>query len=86
MLLLNYHEAFFTPGISPRVANSLKQIRHKPKSLIYPWRRPQRKHRLTIRVENFGFFFALAITDVFAMVSAVSSVKYQVSSIGCGAS
>ena len=56
-----YHEDFLTPGISPRLADSLKQIRQSPKSLIYPRRRPQRKHRLITRVENFGFFSARAI-------------------------
>jgi len=29
--------------------------------------RPQRKHRFLARVENFGFFKALALTDVFAI-------------------
>jgi hypothetical protein len=29
--------------------------------------RPQRKQRFLARVLNFGFFFDLAITDVFAM-------------------
>ncbi len=49
------------PGISPLLANSLKQIRHKSKSLIYPLLRPQRQQRLIIRVENLGVFFAFAI-------------------------
>jgi hypothetical protein len=29
--------------------------------------RPQRKHRFLARVLNFGFFKALALTDVFAI-------------------
>ncbi|OGI58285.1 hypothetical protein A3C60_02120 [Candidatus Nomurabacteria bacterium RIFCSPHIGHO2_02_FULL_37_45] len=56
-----------TPGNMPSLANSLKQIRQIPKSLIKAFPRPQRKHRFLARVENFGFFFDLAITDVFAI-------------------
>ena len=33
-----------------------------------PCLRPQRKQRLTIRVENLGFFLDLAITDVLAIL------------------
>lgn len=51
-----YHDAFLTPGISPLPANSLKQILQRPNCRIYPRLLPQRKHRLTILVENFGFF------------------------------
>ena len=64
-----HHDAFFTPGISPWLANSLKQIRQTPNFLIKPAFRPQRKHRRTSRVLNFGFFLALAMTDVLAMFS-----------------
>ena len=56
-----YHDDFFIPGIIPWLANSLKQILHKLKSLIYPLLRPQRKHRLIVRVLNFGFLFDFAI-------------------------
>ncbi|OHA32223.1 MAG: hypothetical protein A2928_01050 [Candidatus Taylorbacteria bacterium RIFCSPLOWO2_01_FULL_45_15b] len=56
------------PGIIPSFANSLKQILHKSKSLIYPRFLPQRKQRRTIRELNFGFFFERAITEVFAIV------------------
>lgn len=64
---VNYQDDFLIPGISPRDAISLKQMRHSSKSLIYPLFRPQRKHRRTARVENFGFLFARAITDFFAI-------------------
>jgi hypothetical protein len=56
------------PGITPREAISLKQIRHKPKSRINPLLRPQLKQRLTTRVLNFGGLFALTITDVLAIL------------------
>ena len=35
---------------------------------MYPFLRPQRKQRRTTRDANFGFFFDLAMTDVFAIV------------------
>lgn len=31
--IVGFKLLFFTPGINPSLANSLKQIRHKPKSL-----------------------------------------------------
>ncbi|OGJ09317.1 hypothetical protein A2356_00470 [Candidatus Nomurabacteria bacterium RIFOXYB1_FULL_39_16] len=62
-----YQEDFLTPGNIPSLANSLKQIRQIPKSRIKALPRPQRKHRFLARVENFGFFKALALTDVFAI-------------------
>ena len=68
MSLLNYQEDFFTPGISPRLANSRKQIRHKPNIRIYARLRPQRKQRRTMRVENLGFLLARAITEIFAIL------------------
>jgi hypothetical protein len=46
-------------------------MRQTPKSRIKPFLRPQRKHRRTILDENFGFLFARAITDVFAIFSGV---------------
>ncbi|KKP85427.1 MAG: hypothetical protein UR88_C0018G0008 [Candidatus Nomurabacteria bacterium GW2011_GWA1_35_8] len=67
MLLNRYHEDFFTPGIWPFDAVSLKQILQIPKSLIYPRFLPHLKQRRTMRVEYFGFFLDLAITDVLAM-------------------
>ena len=51
----------------PSFANSLKQIRQMPKSRIKALPRPQRKHLFFALVENFGFFKALALTDVFAI-------------------
>lgn len=68
MLQVYYQLAFLTPGISPRLANSRKQIRQMPNCLIYPLFLPHLKQRLTMRVENFGFFLALAITDVLAII------------------
>ncbi len=64
---MNYQEDFLTPGIFPSFASSRKQIRQRPKSLIYPCFLPQRKQRFTSRVEYFCFFFARAITDFFAI-------------------
>lgn len=43
------------------MANSRKQIRHKPKSRRKKRLRPQRQHRLTLRVMNFGVFLDFAI-------------------------
>ncbi|OGZ34177.1 MAG: hypothetical protein A2Y98_02485 [Candidatus Portnoybacteria bacterium RBG_19FT_COMBO_36_7] len=60
-LNLSYQLLFFIPGISPRLANSLKQIRQRSKSRKYPRLRPQRKHRRTIRLENLGFLLDFAI-------------------------
>lgn len=57
----NYQLDFLTPGISPRLASSLKQIRHKSNARRYPRARPQRQHRFTRREENFGFFLDFAI-------------------------
>jgi hypothetical protein len=65
--LYNYQLDFLTPGSIPSFANSRKQIRQMPKSLIKPFPLPQRNHRFLVRVENFGFFAALAFTDVFAI-------------------
>jgi hypothetical protein len=65
--LLTYQDDFLTPGILPSLASSLKQIRQRSKSLIYDLFLPHLKHLLTIFVENFGVFFDLAITDVFAI-------------------
>jgi len=65
---INYQEDFFTPGISPFPAISLKQILHNSKSRINPCLRPHLKQRRTIRVENFGVFLDRAITDCFAIL------------------
>lgn len=68
ILHLSYHDDFFTPGIFPSEAISLKQIRHSPKSLIYPFPLPHLKQRCTTRVLYFGFLFDRAITDFFAII------------------
>ncbi|OHA15977.1 MAG: hypothetical protein A3G52_04715 [Candidatus Taylorbacteria bacterium RIFCSPLOWO2_12_FULL_43_20] len=62
-----YQEDFLTPGIIPSLANSLKQILHKSKSLIKPLFLPHLKHLLTTLEANFGGFCDLAITDFFAI-------------------
>jgi hypothetical protein len=64
-----YQLAFIMPGISPLSANSLKQIRHTPKSRINPRGLPQRWHRLCLRTGNFGFFFAFSKKDFLAKSS-----------------
>lgn len=56
----------------PSLAYSRKQIRHNPKSRIKPFLRPQRKQRRTIRLLNFGFLSARAITDFFAILIKTS--------------
>ena len=66
-LILNYQLDFFTPGISPLFASSLKHILHNPNFLIKPCLLPHLKQRLIVLLENFGFFFAFASCDVFAM-------------------
>jgi hypothetical protein len=63
----DYQDDFFTPGILPSLASSLKQILQRPKSRMNALPRPHLKHRFVARVENFGFFAALASTDVFAI-------------------
>ncbi|OGI96707.1 hypothetical protein A2W67_01565 [Candidatus Nomurabacteria bacterium RIFCSPLOWO2_02_40_28] len=63
----NYQLDLRTPGSIPSLANSLKQIRQMPKSRIKAFPRPQRKHLFFCRVENLGFFKALAFTDVLAI-------------------
>ncbi len=65
---MNYQLDLRTPGSIPSFANSLKQIRQIPKSLIKPFPLPQRKQRFFCRVLNLGTFLLLAITDVFAMI------------------
>jgi hypothetical protein len=62
-----YQLDFLMPGISPRLASSRKHMRQILKSRIYARFLPQRKQRLTIRVLYFGFFFARAMTDAFAI-------------------
>jgi len=52
--LATYRLAFRTPGNSPDNAICLKQIRHRPKCLMYALGRPQRWQRLFLRTGNFG--------------------------------
>jgi len=56
-----YQEDFFTPGINPLFAISLKQILHNPNFLIYPRFLPHLKQRRTILLLNLGFLFDFAI-------------------------
>lgn len=56
-----------TPGSFPALAYSRKQMRHKPKWRINDLLRPQRQQRFTLRVENFGLRFDLAICDSVAI-------------------
>ncbi len=53
-------------------------MRHKSKSLIYPCGLPHLKQRLTLRVENFGFFCDFAICDFFAIlkIKAPNALQY----------
>jgi len=46
-------------------------MRQRSKSRIYERTLPQRKHRRTTRDLYFGFFFARAITDFFAIINKV---------------
>lgn len=68
-----YHEDLRTPGIIPSLANSRKQIRHKPKSRIKPCLRPHLKQRFTARTGYFGVFFERAITDALA----INNINYS---------
>ena len=68
LMKLNYYQLdLVMPGISPRLANSRKQIRHNLKSLIYALFLPQRQHLRTILVLNFGFLFDFTICPVVAI-------------------
>ena len=50
-----YQDAFFTPGICPLYASSLKHIRHIPNFRKYACGLPQILQRLYSRVEYFCF-------------------------------
>lgn len=56
----DYQLDFLIPGIFPSLANSRKQIRHKPNFPMNPRTRPHFQQRLTTRVENFGWRFDFA--------------------------
>jgi hypothetical protein len=62
-----YQDDFLIPGISPLLANSRKQMRHNPKALINPLRRPHLKQRRMTLLENLGFFRTFAFCEVFAI-------------------
>ncbi|OGN08347.1 MAG: hypothetical protein A2750_00855 [Candidatus Yanofskybacteria bacterium RIFCSPHIGHO2_01_FULL_45_42] len=78
-----YQLDFVTPGSKPALANSLKSIRHKPNFLKYPFFRPHIKHLFTIRLENLGLLFDLAIVDFLGMflrfTQSNSKIKNQIS-------
>jgi hypothetical protein len=68
--LPGHHQlAFTTPGISPLKASSLKQMRHNPKSRMYPRGLPQRLHLLCLRTGNLGFLLDFSIKQVLAKCS-----------------
>src|SRR3974377_686233 len=64
---LSYQLDFETPGTSPFSASPRKHKRHRPNLRRYPRGRPQIEQRLRCWVENFGFFFVLAIFAVVAI-------------------
>jgi len=68
MIVFYYQLDFLIPGISPLFANSLKQILQSPNFLINPCLLPHLKHRLIVLDENFGFIFAFASCDAFAIL------------------
>jgi len=67
IIFKNYQLLFLTPGISPLLAISLKQILHNPNFLINALFFPHLKHLLVILVENLGSFSDFAIDDFFAI-------------------
>lgn len=77
LFIIIYQLLLRTPGISPLLASSRKQIRQMPNFLRYPRFRPHFQQRRTVRVENFGFLAARALTDVFAMFAFERSEKLQ---------
>src|ERR1039458_3221872 len=66
---LPYQLDFMTPGISPFRARPRKHRRQIPNLRRKARGRPQIWQRLCCRTGNLGFLFALAILDVFAIVS-----------------
>jgi len=65
---VHYQLALVTPGICPRWAKFLKQIRQIPNLLNNPRERPQRLQRFFARVENFGSRFNLSSQLFFAIL------------------
>ena len=77
---IHYQEALVTPGISPRVASSRKQILQRRKSRIKAPFRPHFQQRLITRVENLGLtklLSAFAIKDFLAI--SLGGSKPQIS-------
>src|SRR4029077_6836999 len=62
-----YHEAFVTPGSSPRCASSRKHMRHSRKRLYTARERPQRWHRVYARTRYFCCLRCLLTNAFFAM-------------------
>src|SRR5438552_5479754 len=60
---VSYQLALRTPGIMPDNANSLKQIRQRPKRRRYAFDRPQRLQRLFWRTLNLALSLAFSIRD-----------------------
>src|SRR5690348_9796706 len=61
-----HHDAFVTPGTSPRCASSRRQIRHTPNLRYTDRDRPQRRHRVYERTLNFGARCCFSINAFFA--------------------
>ncbi len=68
---VRYQLALRTPGISPRSADVLKQIRHKPNFRRKPRDRPHRLQRLYPLTPNFGFLPAFTTKHFLAMCLSV---------------
>jgi hypothetical protein len=67
-----YQLAFFTPGILPSFARTLKQIRHTLNLRYTACDRPHISHRVYWRTRNFGFCFALnsnAFVDILLLLT-----------------
>src|SRR5687768_5649630 len=76
-----YQEALTIPGISPLLASSRKQIRHKRKSRMKPALRPHFQQRRIIREENFACFkllSALAMRDFLAILFALIRFEREI--------
>ena len=64
---LSHQLALRIPGIIPFSASSRSTIRLTPNFRYTPRDRPVIRHRLRLRVENFGSWFILAKTRLLAM-------------------
>ncbi|TSC95289.1 MAG: hypothetical protein Athens101428_17 [Candidatus Berkelbacteria bacterium Athens1014_28] len=87
--LFYYQLDLTTPGMSPREANSRKQIRQRPNFLRKARLRPQTRQRLTILLENFGLLSDFTTCDFFAILflcaffSKWNSKKFEEMSCFC---